>query len=100
MHCLQQKNQPDATVLAENVINWLTRPKNIKIFFQTFQISRKWQIWGASKIEIGSEIDPIFRTNVDQTDIENQTKQGNETKHASDRHGSRGDDFGRTEIKG
>ena len=31
------KNQPDATALTENLINWLARPKHIKIFFEHFQ---------------------------------------------------------------
>ena len=28
------KNQPDATALKENVINWLKLPKNIEILFE------------------------------------------------------------------
>ena len=44
------KNQPDATALTENAINWLKLPKNIKILCRFSKISKKhqkWQIWGA-----------------------------------------------------
>ena len=67
------KNQPHASALTENAINWLKRPKNIKILFEFFQIFQKFKngkygglIWddscGTSSPSYFSDVRGPFRT--------------------------------------